>query len=269
MGNMPWGSHLCIFYETKEDVLDTFAAYFAAGLKSNEFCLWLISDPITETNARDVLGRAVPNLDRHLAARQIEMIQTTEWFLKGDRFFLKRALEGWNEKLQDALARGYEGMRLGGNPFWTGTVHWTAGCELEKDLDRTLAGKKMLVLCTYSLLKSRAADVLDVARFHQCTTAKRNGDWELLKTPELRQAKQEIEKLNGALDVLSKPFPHHASLTPRERLALAQIVRGASSKEAARALGISPRTVEFHRANVMRKLGAKNTADLVRKVVGE
>ena len=52
-------------------------------------------------------------------------------------------------------------------------------------------------------------------------------------------------------------------------MALAQIVRGASSKEAARALGISPRIVEFHRANVMRKLGAKNTADLVRKVVGE
>ena len=41
------------------------------------------------------------------------------------------------------------------------------------------------------------------------------------------------------------------------RVALAQIVRGASSKEAGRMLGISPRTVEFHRANVMRKLGAR------------
>jgi DNA-binding CsgD family transcriptional regulator len=43
---------------------------------------------------------------------------------------------------------------------------------------------------------------------------------------------------------------------------LAQIVRGASSKEAAQALGIAPRTVEFHRENIMRKLGAKNTVDL-------
>jgi DNA-binding CsgD family transcriptional regulator len=31
----------------------------------------------------------------------------------------------------------------------------------------------------------------------------------------------------------------------------------------------SPRTVEFHRANVMRKLGARNTADLVRRVLGD
>jgi DNA-binding CsgD family transcriptional regulator len=52
-------------------------------------------------------------------------------------------------------------------------------------------------------------------------------------------------------------------------LSPAQIVRGASNKEAARTLGISPRTVEFHRANVMRKLGAKNIADLVRRVLGE
>ena len=105
----------------------------------------------------------------------------------------------------------------------------------------------------------------DEARAHQCSIARRNGAWEFLETPELTQAKQEIKKLNGALDILSKPFPGHKALTPRERVALGQIVSGSSSKEAARRLGISPRTVEFHRANVMRKLGAKNTADLVRK----
>ena len=42
---------------------------------------------------------------------------------------------------------------------------------------------------------------------------------------------------------------------------------GASSKEAARSLGISPRTVEFHRANIMQKLGARNMVDLVHKVL--
>src|ERR1700682_2545152 len=123
----------------------------------------------------------------------------------------------------------------------------------------------MNVLCTYSLQASRAVDVLDVARAHQYSIARRNHDWEFLETPELRQAKQEIKKLNSALDILSNPFPGHDSLTPRERVALAQIVRGASSKEAAPVLGISPRTVEFHRANIMQKLGAKNTADLVRR----
>ena len=45
---------------------------------------------------------------------------------------------------------------------------------------------------------------------------------------------------------------------------LEQLVAGASNKEAGRRLGISPRTIEIHRARVMDKLGAKNVADLVR-----
>jgi two-component system response regulator FixJ len=58
-------------------------------------------------------------------------------------------------------------------------------------------------------------------------------------------------------------------LTPREREVLARVIAGASNKEAGRTLGISPRTVEVHRARIMDKLSARNTADLVRIVVGQ
>lgn len=56
-------------------------------------------------------------------------------------------------------------------------------------------------------------------------------------------------------------------LTPREREVLQLITNGQSNKEAGRELGISPRTVEVHRARVMEKLGARNTADLMRIVL--
>jgi FixJ family two-component response regulator len=61
-------------------------------------------------------------------------------------------------------------------------------------------------------------------------------------------------------------FPGREPLTRREQDVLTQIVAGASSKEAGRQLGISPRTIEVHRARIMAKLGAKNAADLVRIV---
>jgi two-component system, LuxR family, response regulator FixJ len=70
-------------------------------------------------------------------------------------------------------------------------------------------------------------------------------------------------------DILSAGFPGNELLTPREREVLGQIARGASNKEAGRHLGISPRTIEVHRARVMEKLGAKNAADLVRIVLSE
>jgi FixJ family two-component response regulator len=46
------------------------------------------------------------------------------------------------------------------------------------------------------------------------------------------------------------------------------IVAGESSKRVASQLGLSLKTVEFHRANIMRNLNAASLADLVRKVIG-
>lgn len=62
-------------------------------------------------------------------------------------------------------------------------------------------------------------------------------------------------------------FAGQALLTPREREVLALVAAGASNKEAGRRLGISPRTVEVHRARIMEKIGARNAADLVRIVL--
>ena len=56
----------------------------------------------------------------------------------------------------------------------------------------------------------------------------------------------------------------YARLSAREREVLALIVAGLSNKEAGRALGLSPRTVETHRAHLFDKLGAPSLAQLVR-----
>ena len=269
IGDMHWGTHLCMFYDTKQDLLDTAVDYFEAGLNNNEFCMWAISDPITHAEAEDALRRAIPDFDRFLAAGQIELIAGSEWYLNGGEFDLQRITGGWSAKLNHGLAKGYAGMRISGNAFWIGSRYWKEFCEYEHELDRSIVDQKMIVLCTYSLRASRTADMLDVARAHQRSIVRRKGNWEFLETPELKQANQEIRRLNHALDVVSKSFSGHETLTPRERAALVQIVRGASSKEAGRALSISPRTVDFHRANLLKKLGAKNIVDLVRKVLAD
>jgi len=54
------------------------------------------------------------------------------------------------------------------------------------------------------------------------------------------------------------------ALTPREKLVMSLVVDGLSNKEIARDLGISPRTIEVHRAKVMEKMQAGSLAELVR-----
>lgn len=61
--------------------------------------------------------------------------------------------------------------------------------------------------------------------------------------------------------------PERKPLTRREREVVGLISEGYSNKQGALRMNISPRTFESHRAEAMRKLGAKNTADLVRKAL--
>lgn len=57
-------------------------------------------------------------------------------------------------------------------------------------------------------------------------------------------------------------------LTPRERDVMEHLVIGRSNKEIGLELGISPRTVEIHRARLMEKMAADNLAQLVRMAIG-
>ena len=265
---LPWGAHICLFYETKEDLLDTNVGYFKAGLEKNEFCIWAISEPIAEEDARNALKEGIPDFERHAAGGRMEVLPGYDWYLKGGRFDSKTIIAGWFAKMQSALAMGLDGIRVSGNAFWLETSQWKKFSQYEEELDQTLAGQPMIALCTYPLNATRSADILDAARAHQFTIARRRGDWEFLETPEFKKAKQEIEKLDEALGALSRPFPGYGQLTPRERVVLAHTLAGASSKDASRTLNVSPRTIEFHRAQIMRKLGARNLMDLARIVFG-
>jgi C4-dicarboxylate-specific signal transduction histidine kinase len=200
VGDMPWGTHFCLFYETTEDLLHTLVSYCKAGLESQEFCLWVVAEPLTEEEARHTLKQAVPELDRYLVDRSIEVVSAGDWYLQGGTFDFKRVIGGWHEKLAHASARGYAGVRVTGDTAWLQKKDWKDFCEYEDALNASIANQRLTVLCTYPLAACGAAEILDVARTHQFAMAKRQGSWEVVETPELKQAKEEIARLNEELE---------------------------------------------------------------------
>lgn len=108
-------------------------------------------------------------------------------------------------------------------------------------------------------------------------SAIKNGALDFIEKPF--RGSEIVARLNEAIDAYARRksgsagsvqtlhFPGREPLTRREREVLEQFTKGASNKEAGRHLGISPRTIEDHRANIMKKLGARNAADLVRIVM--
>ena len=51
LGDMPWGSHVCMFYESKDDLLDTVVPFFKAGLEATNSACGLL-EPLTLEEAR-------------------------------------------------------------------------------------------------------------------------------------------------------------------------------------------------------------------------
>ena len=66
---------------------------------------------------------------------------------------------------------------------------------------------------------------------------------------------------------LSERRPVKASLTAREREVAAHVMQGLTAKQIGKALGISHRTVELHRARLMRKYKASTTPELMQKLL--
>jgi MEDS: MEthanogen/methylotroph, DcmR Sensory domain len=86
VGDRPWGTHFCNPYENRGDLLDMLASSFKAGLEENEFCVWVVSEPLSEREAWDGLRKAVPEFDDYVSNRSIEVFDGGEWYLKGGVF---------------------------------------------------------------------------------------------------------------------------------------------------------------------------------------
>lgn len=202
IGDVPWGTHFCHFYETKQDLLDTLVPYFKAGLESEEFCLWVVSNSelITVEEAKGALEQAVPDLDQHLSDGNIEILDGHDWYLKENVFIFERVMSAWDAKVKRALARGYDGLRASADTFWLAEKDWKDFFAYEKQVNDWITDQSMTVLCTYPLAKSGAAEVLDVVESHQFAIARRQGEWKVIESPELIQAKAEIKRLNEELE---------------------------------------------------------------------
>jgi signal transduction histidine kinase len=200
LGDRPWGSHFCLFFDTKSDLLEILVPYFKAGLTQNEFCFWVLADPLNEEDARYALNQAIPASDRHLVDRHMAFMPAEECYLSDGVFNLDRVRSEWGARLDGALSAGYDGIRVTGSTGWLETREWPDFWKYEENLNESIVDQRMTVLCTYPLVGSAGCDILDVTHTHQSAITKRSGNWQVIETAALKDAKEEIRKLNAELE---------------------------------------------------------------------
>jgi len=199
VGAVPWGTHFCQFYETSQDLIETLVPYLREGLAAREFCMWITSPPLQVEEAKAALRAAVPDLDDYIARGQIEILDYREWYTKWGEFRADEVLQGWVDKHNEAVRRGYEGLRLTGNTFWLEQTVWEDFSKYEEKINDIIGQYRMLAICTYSLEKCGALEIADVIANHQFALIKRSGGWQIIESSRRRMTEAALLEASRSL----------------------------------------------------------------------
>lgn len=194
IGAVPWGTHLCQFYQTKNDLIDILVPYFKAGLENNEFCMWIASEPLKVEEAKNSLKKAVRNLDTYIKKGQIEIFDSSQWYTKSGRFNADEVLAGWLKKEKQAIKKGFDGLRLTGNTFWLEKKDWKDFAEYEDTINNIIGNYKMIALCSYSLDQCSIVEILDVMSTHQFALIKYEGSWKVIESGERKKILELLQR---------------------------------------------------------------------------
>lgn len=200
IGDVPWGTHFCQFYQAREDLIDILVPYFKVGLENNEYCMWITAEPLNVQDAVDAMRKIVPDFDQYVRKGQIEIIPYTKWYIKEGSFDGQTVLQGWVDRLNQALINGYDGLRLTGNTFWLEKTDWKDFTDYEEEVNNVIGKYRMMAICTYSLEKCGASEVIDVVVNHQFALIKREGEWDIIESSISRQKTDKIDYLEGLVE---------------------------------------------------------------------
>jgi two-component system response regulator FixJ len=184
----------------------------------------------------------------------------------------------------DAVRRGLElligsiGLRV---RTWADPQAFLDGFDREGDIGAVLLDVRMPGIGGLTVLERLVAEGVDLpvimltghGTVEMCRRAFKSGAAEFLEKPVDDEALVEALQQAVRTHVRSRErraadgaaAARYAQLSPREREVLALIVEGLTNKEIGRALTLSPRTVEAHRAHLFDKLGAPSLAQLIRQ----
>lgn len=204
IGDVPWGTHFCNFYQTKQDLLDMLLPFFTAGLESNEFCLWVVSNPLDEQEARDAARNVIHNFDSYFEKGQIEIIPYTSWYYRNGELCMEKLFDDWIQIMENAISRGFDGLRATGNTAWLEKKDWGGFLEYERILNEMIGQVQMIVLCSYALPHCRASDVINVVNSHRFALLIREGRWEMIETSQHRKTEQALRDSEEKFRVLTE-----------------------------------------------------------------
>jgi MEDS: MEthanogen/methylotroph, DcmR Sensory domain len=182
IGTAPWGEHICVFFNTKEELLSLVVPYIKAGLEDNEFCMWITGDPVAEREAFQALEAVVPQLHHYLAQKQLEIMPSQQWYLPSGEFDAQIVLDNWVSRARHAETKGFAGIRITGNPVWLKSEEdWSQFGRFEETVHERIRSERVVALCTYPLGICQGRSIQKTLSSHNSAFILESDQWRRLE----------------------------------------------------------------------------------------
>jgi PAS domain S-box-containing protein len=216
IGEAPWGTHVCLFYQTQQQLIEILAPYLEAGVGSNEYCVWMVAEPLTVQVARRLIRREYKKLASYLKDGQIEILDRSPWQRENGEFNPQAMLAGWAEMERRALEKGFEGLRICGDMGWVEEADWEKIQNYEGQVDRETDQKHILALCAYNQEKCGTSKILDLISNHHLGLIQRSDKWEIIASSEYGQIKEALKASDNRYQALVNSAHQHIFMLSRE-----------------------------------------------------
>jgi hypothetical protein len=184
LGAAPYGLHMCHFFPTRQELIDSLVPYFEAGIDNNERCIWVTSSPLPAQDALIEISKS-EKLMRAITSAQLRVFDAVEWYGKPETFDADQVIERWLEEEQRALADGFHGLRITGNTSFVSRASWNLLMEYERKLHDRIKDRRIIACCTYLREQCGSVEVLEVVRCHHGSLDRTDDHWNLfLEQPQ-------------------------------------------------------------------------------------
>jgi signal transduction histidine kinase/PAS domain-containing protein/ActR/RegA family two-component response regulator len=205
IGELPWGSHFCQFYETQADLVEILLPFFRAGLANNECCVVIASEALNPEEAKKALKKGLRQFDRYLNEGQIEIIPHSRWYAMGDG-----SGKAVVSILDKAVIKGFDGLRLACHASHRAKANDKYGTHAAADV---IGKYNVIGLFAYPRKKYDATGLMEVVNRHRYALVRNAGKWEAMESSEARIVKDALTRSEQKLQLLfhnmSEGFAYH------------------------------------------------------------
>jgi len=162
-----WGSHFCYFYDNKVNFLKVLTSFFMAGLENNEYCIWVLSENITEQEIIDYFFKKYYKFGEYLEKEQFKFYNYEEWYKNSGSLNAQNLINSWNQNLTYALKKNYSGIRITGDVRLISKEDLNTFLDYELQFNTLIKDKFIKAICTYPIFNYQKYQILDIASTHQ------------------------------------------------------------------------------------------------------